>query len=174
VNAIDANAVISDWLARFDLIKIDIQALLLRRQVFHRLQEIVAANPKLHRPSYLYDYLASTYAVSAAAGVRRHARNDDQHRDASLVGLLFSVRRTPEILTRARHVSLRLEAEMPADIAKKEFSLRVLARRILNGDTCSLTSMRSARQRTGLSGTRRSGSRTLTGKRRRRSRHFPT
>ena len=97
---------IDEWLRRFDLIRADIQELLLRRQVFHRLQEIVAKNPKLHHPSYLYDYLEGTYAASAAIGVRRHVRLDDPARDGSLIGLLYAIRKYPEALTRARHVAL--------------------------------------------------------------------
>ncbi len=112
---------IADWIERFELIRTDIQELLLRRLVFRRLREIVAANPELHRPSYLYEYLASTYAASSAAGVRRHMRHDDERRDGSLIGLLFAIRQSPELLTRARHVGLYTQEGMPADLAEREF-----------------------------------------------------
>ncbi len=120
MGAVDANAILADWLRRFELIETDVQQTLLRRHVFHRLQEIVAANPRLHRPSYLYDYLAETYAVSAAIAVRRHARRD-RPEEAPLIGLLHDVRRTPEVLTRTRHIALYEEVGMPADIAEREF-----------------------------------------------------
>lgn len=112
---------IEDWIDHFDLMRLDVQELLLRRKVFHRLREIVAANPKLHHPSYLYDYLEGTYAASAAIGVRRHARSDDPGQDASLIGLLYAVRGQPELLTRARHVALYHEVGMPAAVAEQEF-----------------------------------------------------
>src|SRR6266849_6405251 len=121
MSAVDSHPLIAGWLERFELMKADIQDLLLRHQVFHRLQAIVQANPKLHRPSYLFDYLADTYAVSAAIGVRRHARHDDPERDGSLIGLLLAIRRSPEVLTRARHVALYREVGMPADMAEREF-----------------------------------------------------
>ena len=38
-----AAAVLEEWVHRFDLMRYDVQELLLRRQVFHRLQEIVAS-----------------------------------------------------------------------------------------------------------------------------------
>lgn len=115
------NGILTGWLKHFELIENDVQEILLRRHVFHRLQEIVAANPRLNRPSYLYEYLTGTYAASAAIGVRRHARRDEPGRDASLIGLLYDVRRTPEVLTRARHVALYEEVGMPADLAEREF-----------------------------------------------------
>lgn len=120
MSAVDPNAIIADWLKRFKLIENDVQEILLRRHVFRRLQEIVTANPRLHRPSYLYEYLAGTYRVSAAIGVRRHARHDRPN-EASLMGLLYAVRRAPEVLTRARHAALYAEAGMPADLAEREF-----------------------------------------------------
>jgi hypothetical protein len=85
-----AAGVIEEWVNRFDLMRNDVQELLLRHKVFNRLQEIVAANPRLHHPSYLYDYLEGTYAASTAAGIRRHVRFDDPERDASLLGLLYA------------------------------------------------------------------------------------
>src|SRR2546426_6591714 len=121
MSAVDPAATLDDWLKRFDLIEDDVQEILLRRHVFRRLQEIVAANPRLHRPSYLYEYLMGTYAASAAIALRRHTRNDDERRDSSLIGLLHAVRRRPELLTRARHVQLYKDVGMPADIADREF-----------------------------------------------------
>jgi hypothetical protein len=121
MSAVDPAATLDDWLKRFDLIEDDVQEILLRRHVFRRLQEIVAANPRLHRPSYLYEYLTGTYAASAAIAVRRHARDDDERRGSSLIGLLHAVRRRPELLTRARHVQLYEDVGMPADLAEAEF-----------------------------------------------------
>lgn len=117
----EPDPVVVAWLETLDLIQDDIQELLLRRLIFRRLREIVEANPKLHRSSLLYTYLTSTYAASAAAGVRRHARQDDQRRDASLIGLLFDIRRTPEVLTRSRHVAMYEAAGLPARVAEAEF-----------------------------------------------------
>jgi hypothetical protein len=121
MEALDPKAIVDDWLKRFDLIENDIQEILLRRHVFLRLQEIVAKNPRLHRPSYLYEYLAGTYAVTNAIAVRRHARHDDERRDGSLIGLLYAIRRSPELLTHIRHVALYEEEGMLADLAEKEF-----------------------------------------------------
>ncbi len=53
MSAVDPNAILADWLKRFDLIENDVQEILLRRHVFRRLQEIVAVNPRLHRQSKL-------------------------------------------------------------------------------------------------------------------------
>jgi hypothetical protein len=113
--------VIEDWIERFEVMRLDVQELLLRRHVFRRLQEIVRANPKLHHPSYLYDYLEGTYAASAAVGVRRHARSDEPERDASLIGLLYAIRTQPNLLTRARHVALYKEVGAPSGLAEAEF-----------------------------------------------------
>lgn len=121
MSAVDSVATFDDWLDRFALIEDDVQEILLRRHVFRRLREIVAANPRLHRPSYLYEYFTGTYAASAAIAVRRHTRNDDERRDSSLIGLLHAVRRRPELLTRARHIQLYKDVGMPADIAEREF-----------------------------------------------------
>jgi hypothetical protein len=116
-----AEDIVRDWLRRIELIEDDVQELLARRQVFQRLGEIVRANPKLNRPSYLYEYLQATYGISAAVGVRRHARSDRPELDASLLGLLYSIRRTPELLSRERHVCLYAEQGMPVEVGSKEF-----------------------------------------------------
>ena len=117
----EPDPVVVAWLETLDLIQDDIQELLFRRLIFRRLREIVEANPKLDRPSLLYTYLQSTYAASSAAGVRRRARQDDERRDASLIGLLFDIRRTPEVLTRSRHVAMYEAAGVSARIAEAEF-----------------------------------------------------
>jgi hypothetical protein len=115
---------ILDWLERFDLIESDVQGLLSHRYVFRRLQEIVQANPRLDRPSYLYNYLAGTYGASSIAGVRRHARMDDEHRDGSLLGLLYEIRRRAQLLTRTRHLLFYRAPGMPerfAEAGEREF-----------------------------------------------------
>lgn len=139
----EADPVVAAWLERLNLIQDDIQELLFRRLIFRRLREIVEANPRLHRPSLLYTYLTSTYAASSAAGVRRHARQDDQRRDASLIGLLFDIRRTPEVLTRSRHVAMYAVAGVPQRASLRPTSTRslLLARPISSVNMYSTISM---------------------------------
>jgi hypothetical protein len=110
--------VIAEWLERFSLIEADVEQLLVRRYVYRRLQEIVHVNPKLDRPSYLYTYLGATYVASSAVGVRRHVRQDDEHRDGSLRGLLYAIRKVPQELTRARHLRFFTAAGMPDRFAQ--------------------------------------------------------
>lgn len=123
MGTVGPQVLLADWLERFALIETDVQNILLRRQVFRRLGEIIAANPRLHRPSYLYEYLVETYAASAAIAVRRHVRHDsrDRERSSGLISLLYAIRATPGIITRARHIALYAEAGMPADMAEDEF-----------------------------------------------------
>lgn len=118
----ERDEVVRGWNERLDRIEDDVQELLTRRYIFRRLQEIVEANVRLHRPSHLYPYLVSTYASSAVAGVRRHTRNDRPARDGSLIGLLTDIRDNSNLLTRARHIGLYEVAGMPPDMAARSGS----------------------------------------------------
>ena len=92
----------------------------------------------------MYEYLRGTYAASAAISVRRHTRQDNHARDASLIGLLLSVRRTPEILTRDRHIAFYEQVGMPARLAERGFDrlaapgARYLEPRHVQGDIDAL------------------------------------
>ena len=41
------------------------------RMMYHRVREMIAANPRINKPSLFYDWITHCYAMSAAAGARR-------------------------------------------------------------------------------------------------------
>jgi hypothetical protein len=90
---------LEQWL---DTIEADIVNLLHRRQIFREVQKIVVGNPRIQGPNVFYDWMASTYAASSVIGVRRQV--DEDSRAISLLKLMREIRRSPEELTRERHL----------------------------------------------------------------------
>lgn len=96
------------WL---EVIKEDVQDLMYDHYVFWEVQDILRANPKASSASGLFNqWMASSFIQSAAVGVRRQAKaNDDS---VSLKRFLKEVRQFPELVS--RDVYLAFFAASPA------------------------------------------------------------
>ena len=106
-----------DWL---EVIYGDIQQLLLDDYVFWQLQEVVRTNPRFKRSSgLLTQWMASSFAQSAAVGVRRHAKTKDC---VSLMRFLQEVEKYPFLVSRAHYA--RHFVDLPdwhKEIAQRDF-----------------------------------------------------
>ena len=82
----------------------EIRSLSVNRNIFWEVQNVIKNNPKIQKPSSFYEFLGSTYVISALMGVRRQIKiNKDSISFAKLLKEIFD---TPEILSRDRFVAL--------------------------------------------------------------------
>lgn len=66
------------WLRWFDIIKGEIQDLVVVKYTFNEVQGMIQKNPKLHKNSSFYDYFARTYVSHVMIGLRRQIKHDNQ------------------------------------------------------------------------------------------------
>jgi hypothetical protein len=91
-----------DWL---ETVYTDVQQLLLNDHLFWEFQRVVDQNDEFLNASGLFtQFIADAYAQSAAVGVRRHAKVDDD--SISVVRFLKEVRDYPGIVSRAHYIGL--------------------------------------------------------------------
>jgi hypothetical protein len=93
---------LTNWL---EIIFADLQQLLLNDHLFWEFQRIVDRNDEFLNASGLFtQFIAQAYAQSAAVGIRRHAKADND--SISVMRFLREVRDHPEIVSRSHYIGL--------------------------------------------------------------------
>ena len=92
------------WLRWLKVGHDDIQQLLIKRNIFGEVQEIIRTNVALHKPSSFYKYLGDTYVAYISIGIRRQIKID--RLSISFARLLTELANTPAVLSRKYYVSL--------------------------------------------------------------------
>lgn len=105
------------WEQWLGTIRDDVYGIMHARHIFKEVQGIVTKNPALQKPNIFYEWMARSYAVTCAMGVRRQA--DVDQKAVSLMKLLRDMRKHATILTRERHVALY--PSVMKEIAGKHF-----------------------------------------------------
>ena len=112
------NPRLSKWLRWLDIIKLEIQDLVVSKYTFHEIQKMILENAKLQVDNSFYRYVSSTYVSHALIGLRRQVKKDSQ--SISLALLLQELVDTPEVLSRTYYVAL-YEGSTIEDRADKDF-----------------------------------------------------
>src|SRR5262245_37469699 len=100
MNADQRRARLIGWL---EVVRKDVQDLMLRHHVFEELQAIVRGNKRFETASGLFgEWLALSYVQSATVGVRRHLKSGDD--SVSLRRCLEEIRQFPELVSRAHYL----------------------------------------------------------------------
>jgi hypothetical protein len=76
---------LTKWLRWLDVIKAEIQDLVIAKRTFHEVQQLIRDNSVLQQPSSFYDFIASTYVSHVLIGLHRQLKCGDQ--SISLAGL---------------------------------------------------------------------------------------
>jgi len=92
------------WIGWLKVVHDDIQQLLVNRNIFWEVQNMIKANSELHRPSSFYSYLGATYIAYIAIGIRRQIKIDKQ--SISFARLLTELALKPSVLSRKYYVGL--------------------------------------------------------------------
>ena len=69
---------LSKWLRWLKEVHDDIQQLLVKRNIFWEVQDIIKNNKEIHKPSSFYGYLGDTYVAYISIGIRRQVKVDKQ------------------------------------------------------------------------------------------------
>jgi hypothetical protein len=95
---------LSKWIRWLKVVHNDIQQLLVKRNIFWEVQDIIKNNTEIQKPSSFYSYLGDTYIAYISIGIRRQVKLDKQ--SISFARLLTELTETPAILSRKYYVGL--------------------------------------------------------------------
>ena len=105
------------WQSWLDRIQNDMMDLCWRRGMYHRLIEIIRANPRIDEGNYLYDWIFGNYARVASVSIRRLL---DHHRGTvSLHNLTDVILKHPQIINRQHYIAGYDQSNH--DVANAEF-----------------------------------------------------
>lgn len=109
---------LNKWLRWFAVVHDEIQQLIIAKDIFWSIQDLVKANPQIQKPSAFYTYLGDTYISHVLIGIRRQIKVDPQA--ISIVRLLMEIADTPQVLSREYFTSL-YAGSVVQDLADEEF-----------------------------------------------------
>ena len=109
---------LAKWLKWFAVVHDEIQQLLIAKDIFWSVQDLVKANPQIQKPSAFYKYLGDTYISHVLIGIRRQVKVDPNA--ISFVRLLTEINESPEKFTRKYFTSL-YSGSLVENRADKEF-----------------------------------------------------
>lgn len=95
---------LTKWIRWLKIIHDEIQQLILAKDTFWEVQEIIKSNKKIQIPSYFYQYLGNTYVSHSVVGMRRQLKVDSQ--SISFAGLLTEISENPQLLSRKYYKGL--------------------------------------------------------------------
>jgi hypothetical protein len=130
------------WIKWLKLINEEITQLVIARNIFWSVQEMIKKNKDIQKPSSFYEYLAYTYIAFIVMGIRRQIKNDYQ--SISLVRLLSEIAEQPQIISRKYFKSLyQVSAvEFLADNDFNQFCINsgdeFISREMVINDICHL------------------------------------
>ena len=108
-NDIDDDKLFVKWDGWLEEILADIRELLISRDIFWEMQQIIKANPRIHTPNAFFRWMARIYGNDAAIGIRRQQDIDDRNKPITLSRLLKDIQNNPQVLSRDRYVALYRE-----------------------------------------------------------------
>lgn len=106
------------WLRWLEVVKLQVQDLVMTRYTFHEMQLMIQQNPALQTSNSFYKYLTITYVSHAVMGLRRQIKCDSQ--SISFAQLLEELVATPEILSRTYYAEL-YAGSVVEDMADRDF-----------------------------------------------------
>lgn len=106
------------WLRWFDVIKVEIQDLVVAKHTFNEVQGMIRANPKLHKHSSFYDHFARTYVSHVVIGLRRQIKRDGQ--SISMSRLFEEMIATPQAFPR-KWFTDKYKGSVVQDFADSDF-----------------------------------------------------
>lgn len=112
------NPRLTKWLRWLEVLKNEIQDLVIAKHTFHEIQGMIRDNPLLHRNSLFYDYLSRTYVSHVVIGVRRQIKCDG--RSISLARLFEEMITTPKVFPR-RYYTAKYKGSIVEDRADEDF-----------------------------------------------------
>ena len=66
------------WINGLEIIKGEVQELVIAKDMFQQVQKMIEDNPLLHRPSLFYRHFSNTYVSHVVIGLRPQIKSGDQ------------------------------------------------------------------------------------------------
>lgn len=107
------------WLQWMEVIKDEIQDLVVAKHTFHEVQDMIKANKRLHQPSSFYDYFSRTYVSHAVIGLRRQLKCGDE--SISIARLFQEMIATPEAFSRSYYIA-KYKESVVENLANNDFN----------------------------------------------------
>ncbi|WP_417542848.1 AbiU2 domain-containing protein [Methylophaga thalassica] len=107
------------WIRWLEVIKGEIQDLVVAKYTFTEVQSIVRNNNKIQKNSSFYDYFTRTYVSHTMSGLRRQLKSDKQ--SISLVRLFEEMISSPETFSRSFYRE-KYEDSVVQEFADKDFN----------------------------------------------------
>jgi len=107
------------WLRWLDIIKNEVQDLVMTKRTFHEIQQLIKDNPALRQPNSFYEYLSRTYISHVVIGLRRQIKCDNQ--SISLARMFEELIESPQTFTRSYYVGLYKGSNVE-NFAEKDFN----------------------------------------------------
>ncbi len=107
------------WLRWLEVIKDEVQDLVMAKRTFHEVQQLIRDNPALHQPNSFYDYLSRTYVSHVVIGLRRQIKCGNQ--SISMARMFEELIESPQVLTRSYYVGL-YKGSVVENFADKDFN----------------------------------------------------
>lgn len=92
------------WIRWLEVIEKEVTHLLIKKDIFWEVNEMIKNNKNIQKPSSFYDYLGDTYIAYAVMGVRRQVKID--YTSISLARLLSEIIENPEKISREYYKKL--------------------------------------------------------------------
>lgn len=92
------------WIRWLETIEKEVQALVMSKDIFWSVQDLIKANPAVHSPSIFYWYMGNTYVAYALTGIRRQLK--PQKDSIALKQLLTEIAHEPDKISRKYYRSL--------------------------------------------------------------------
>jgi hypothetical protein len=106
------------WINWLKIIESEIYDLVLTKDIFWRVQDLIRKNKRIQKPSIFYRYMGDTYVSHVIIGIRRQVKIDKQ--SISFARLLSEISQDPKRITRKYFVSLYKDSVVE-DIADNDF-----------------------------------------------------
>jgi len=106
------------WIGWLKVLHDEIQQLVIAKDIFWEVQEIIKANKKIQKPSSFYEYLGNTYVSHSLIGMRRQLKVDSK--SISLARLLTEMSETPEVFSR-KYYKAMYAGSVVEDFADRDF-----------------------------------------------------
>jgi hypothetical protein len=107
------------WLRWMEIIKEEVQELVMAKRTFHEIQQLIQDNPALHQSNSFYNYLSRTYVSHVVIGLRRQIKCDNQ--SISMARLFEELIKSPQTLTRSYYIGL-YKGSVVENFADKDFN----------------------------------------------------
>lgn len=109
---------LTKWLRWFEIVRGEVEGLVMAKYTFHEVQGMIRDNPLLHQYNWFYDYLSDTYVSHALIGLRRQIKCDVD--SISMARLFEEMIATPEEFPRAYYTA-KYKGSVEEDFANKDF-----------------------------------------------------